>query len=75
MPTMSALPPEWVDKYEECLSMIRDLDEISKNQLKAEKKVLTEQSRRLSSVKASEEKNAERKIYELSSEATLVLDP
>ena len=55
--------------------MIRDLDEISKNQLKAEKKVLTEQSRRLSSVKASEEKNAERKIYELSSEATLVLDP
>ena len=29
MPTMSTLPPEWVDKYEECLAMIKSIDDIS----------------------------------------------
>jgi hypothetical protein len=33
MTTMSSLPPEWVEQYEQCQEMLRDLTEISTHRL------------------------------------------
>jgi hypothetical protein len=71
---MSTLPPEWVEKYDECLSLIKSIEDISRIMTKIEKQILTEQSRRLSLVKVSEEKEAERKIYDLTMLATKVYE-
>jgi hypothetical protein len=42
------------------------------NKVIEEKRIMTEQGRRLSCVKESDEKDSERKIYELTSTATSV---
>lgn len=40
MSTMTSLPPEWVDKYEDCQIMLKEVDNISKNLLTKKNKFL-----------------------------------
>ena len=63
MTTMSSLPPEWVEQYEQCQDMLRDLSEIKKE-------ISTLNTRRLNTIREREEQEIDRAIYEKAEEAT-----
>lgn len=51
MTTMSSLPPEWVEQYEQCQDMLRDLTEISKAANHTEKEIAALNMRRLNTIR------------------------
>jgi hypothetical protein len=72
MTTMSSLPPEWVEQYEQCQDMLRDLTEISTIRVDIEKEISTLNTRRLNTIREREEQEIDRAIYEKAEEATSV---
>lgn len=51
MTTMSSLPPEWVEQYEQCQDMLKDLAEISMVAVDAEKEISSLNTRRLNTIR------------------------
>lgn len=69
---MSSLPPEWVEQYEHCQDLIRDLTEISTSIAHVERELTNLNTRRMNAFKEREEQEIDRAIYEKAAEATSV---